>query len=693
MNDSKKGSALSDLIAEAQERALVRKDELLSMSNGKYLDGLTSVFTTTDCILAGSPSIVVRTSDVGNHLGLSDAPAYSVGDKIVLGKKHLLDRLSAARDPRRDKYTMRDFLLECRGLNFHELCHVMFTPSPRSDFMKQVEKLAREDYSRGSHYRYGLNMLEDQRIEMMFSTMYTPASPYFRAAVMANILVNGAEPSVYSLCAGRYYLGKKLRRSLRKRFEEQYGSSLTIELDSITREYVSVTYPTETVRGISLLKRYVDVLVAMHNQQVSDGQAGPGDRPVSSTGCGHDSDTDPHKESGDYRGVKIKDQRSISEDVKQRIEDLDSEDANDVDDVDDGSEASGDDAGTASSEDGDGDGDSKGSSSDESGDGDSGDQGDLNPDGNAPATTAGTDPNATDFSDKDDQISLDELQTLVMDELDEIAQDARLQNELDDMMEAIRSEIGKQGQMPEGTWPSRPTPPTQTALALRRRLKDLLARLKIDLEPTWLHRETSGRINANRVLGRQPHELDLFDRWDEGSEDEASVEVAVLVDCSGSMGHRMQAASEMAWALKGALHDNDIPTTVAGFSTTWSVMYGPNDKANPSQVDVYAAQSSTSPTAALETIRKRLSTSPANNRMVLIITDGQWGGTDTAERAISHMNRDGVKTGLLGLGSAVTIHGLHQCSFGHDIEDISEVVDVMSDLVSGVLRNARHHFA
>lgn len=646
-----------------------RQEALMS----RYLDALCAVLTTTDCIIAESATINVSASDIGNfYHGLMDAPAFSVGDKIILSKTHLIKRLREARDSVLP-YSEMDFMLEAKGLNYHELCHVMFTPSPRSDFMKRIDVLVNENPVNGQLYRTAMNLLEDQRIEMAFVTMYTPAAPFFRTCVMNNIL-KGLSDQAYLLIAGRYYLSKKLRRSIRDRFLAVYGHSLTNELDSIVREYVTVSYPTDSLRGLQLIKRFVILLNKMNQQAPQPPSPNGQPNGLPDHGCNHDDDARQRGPAGDYKGPGVKEGKRIAEAVDEAIS------ADNADDYDDGS---GSDDDTS-----DGDGEGAPGSGDESTD----TTRDVNPDGNAPADMAGGDINARDFADEidpDDQVGLDDLKVMIENELSEIANDQSLIDELMDMQAAVHSEENLQVELPAKSWPSTPQAPSNSARNLQNRLKTLLARLKLDLEPLWLKRQTSGRINLGRVMMRKPHELDVFDRWDEGSEDEASVEVAVLVDSSGSMSYRMEAASEMAWALKSALYANSIPCTVAGFSTDWAVLYGPNDRPNPAEMNIWRAQNSTIPGAALEAVRKRLSSSPASHKIMLIITDGQWSGT-SADQTIELMNRDGVKTGLLGLGQAVSMHGLHNCSFGRDIGDLTEVVQVISDLVSEVMRNARH---
>lgn len=643
----------------------------------QYLNSVLSVLQMTNCIVAGTPHI---TNSLVKH-ATNNAPAFSVGDKIFFSEDHVNSMYRRSR-LRATGYTRNDFFLEIRGLNYHELCHVMFTPSPRSEFMKQFKRKLKNSHH-SSVLRASMNILEDQRIEMRFVSMYSQSSPFFRSAVLHNLLTEGTDEKTYLLIAGRFYLPKKLRRAARKQFADSYGEAMANELDSIVKQYATVTYPYDLLRGMALIDRFKDLLLRVDNSD--DVSENAGDAPQRRvvyvrTNCGHDQANEDGE--GDYRGVPAKEQREAAKHIESHIIDDDEDDEDEFDGDIESSRGSGTSDESQDDQDDEEESDSEDSSSPED-----------DADGNDSEGSGASLDQQGEFTAAPNQDSLDSLRDLVKDEIEAIKDDDALKDELERLAEAVQRESMRQSELPAGSWAYDERPASETVRRLRHKLRTELAILKTDLEPSWLKNQTAGRVNVARFARRQPHELDVFDRWDEGAEEDSSCEVAVLIDCSGSMSGMMLAASEIAWAVKGSLSDNDIECTIAGFSTSWSVLHGPRDKVNPMMVQVYKSEASTDPLESLKALQRRLSTSSARNKLLLVITDGMWHSPDESDQVIVNMGESGIHTVLLGLQGAASKYGAHGCQIAEDITTIDEMASVVRNFVTAVMQQARQHLA
>lgn len=117
----------------------------------------------------------------------------------------------------------RDFIVRLTGVNYHELCHVMWTPfKGLPDWFKQVgaSKTTRRGVT-GSELQQAFNMLEDQRIESMLLAMYKGLSPYF-VTMLAEYVINASEPDkLWPLLHGRRYLPQEVRDQFRGIYANQ----------------------------------------------------------------------------------------------------------------------------------------------------------------------------------------------------------------------------------------------------------------------------------------------------------------------------------------------------------------------------------------------------------------------------------------------------------------------------------------
>ena len=142
---------------------------------------------------------------------------------------------------------------EVKGLNYHELAHIFYTPRMTDKITKVVRSKA--DYD--SDYWYAYNVLEDMRAESSIIHVYPKMIDYFTYTVIKYILNNeDNETDVsYFLLSGRYFLPIEMRNMTRSLFAQKYGAKFTKNMDSIVKKYVAGSHILlqDTKRALTLL--------------------------------------------------------------------------------------------------------------------------------------------------------------------------------------------------------------------------------------------------------------------------------------------------------------------------------------------------------------------------------------------------------------------------------------------------------
>ena len=159
------------------------------------IERFAQVFTRVNSVLALRPiKVSVKSSEWG-------APAWSTSDEITFNSSKI-GELNDART-----------IASIKGLSFHELSHILYTPRRGSDLVQEVTE-------RGLFASF--NALEDMRIEMLTIGKFPSIINWFNAMIAKYILETPeAMEKVYPLLRGRRYLPVELRREARARFHRQ----------------------------------------------------------------------------------------------------------------------------------------------------------------------------------------------------------------------------------------------------------------------------------------------------------------------------------------------------------------------------------------------------------------------------------------------------------------------------------------
>jgi hypothetical protein len=173
-----------------------------------------------------------------------------------------------------------------------------------------------------------------------------------------------------------------------------------------------------------------------------------------------------------------------------------------------------------------------------------------------------------------------------------------------------------------GKFSSAPVP--ARALLDYRKFANELRKLKDDSEPAWERETVAGKLNMPRVM--RGCDVDkAFDSWSTG-DDSTNIEAVILIDRSSSMssGANDRKASVACWTVKRALESIDCSVTVYAFDDKNEIAYRKQDKAARTAYKFIHGQGGTDPYQSLILSEKTFMMSTRPNKMLFLITDGQF---------------------------------------------------------------------
>lgn len=554
-----------------ERSARLEREAEVKREQDARMRAISAVYETADRIITGDPLIVRLQEQKG-------APsAWSDGKSITLNAAVL-------------KNYDDDDIISLHGVNYHEVCHILYSPREGSEIMKWAVE---------GDFMQAFNVLEDQRIETLFAARFPSTRSFLQASTLRYVLelsdYNGEYPAInkhaiemaFILTHGRRFLDSRLRQMLREAFEARYGKVHTDTVAEIVDEYRLLTFPQDYTKAKELIANLKAIM---------------DDRSMMPMGpC---VQRDPmQKGRPDAGSAQSKDvERAKAEDGKPSN--------------DDDSEAS--------------------------------------PD--APDSgTHGKDQEGKRGEDKDwtREERLDalkrELSERVNDLLEKVSKDKSVIAETREFRQAVRLNERSMNSLRRHTSSDYSVEPDVMAAA--RSFGDALRELQQEADPAWLYEKPHGKLNVQRAMNADVRDFDkLFDQWYEG-DDVCDIEAAVLLDCSGSMQHRMSDANAATWSIKRGLERIGSRVTVYTFNEFSRLLYSADEKAAPSTARVVGANGGTNPRRALEEAEYIMNVSTKATKIVFIVTDGWWDNDKQSNGAIARMNDAGVLTVVVHIGS------------------------------------------
>ena len=507
-----------------------------------------------------------------------------------------------------------------KGATYHELAHVLYSPRVggyAATRLRDTERLRR-----------AWNLLEDHRIETLFSSRYVGSIDYF-TRIALNVVLRGnldnedATPDALLWLWGRKYLPFEIRTKVFDRFVAKFGEDLALRAVALIEEFLSTPHDVHTTqvaprsaekvakvdRLVEVVTEFADILDFVQAQAITDGFP-----PIGDPGQGGHGAQAGGKAQAEADPIAPEQPPTTGGASAPGSGD----DGADGADGADGSPANGDGAsdGDAGADDADDAGATGGSSG-----GDGASTGD-------PADGPGH------GSGGDDGL-LDDLRDLLKEAEGRVERDARA------LKDAVADAIDDKVTL--GNTDYSTTPVSADLAATSSKIRRSLLRLTNDLVARTERRTRTGRVNPVRFARTQNFET-AFDRWHASTEGAASIDVVIAIDHSGSIGGYDRAISGAAWALKNAIDGSGVgKCSVLAFDHRSTWLYKPTDKAHPTQFRFVEANGATEPGPAIHEALRILRSSKAANRLFVVLTDGEY-SDPLADLAIRAAKADGIET-------------------------------------------------
>lgn len=557
-----------------------------------------------------------------------EAPAWSNSHEVTFNSR-LIGELNTPRD-----------VASIKGLNLHELSHVMFTSREGSELV---------DYVLENKLWQAFNALEDSRIETLFTTRYPSTIDWFTATIMIHFVENQeAFNRSYPLLCGRKYLPVAIRAKSRSEYLEPQNLD---EIASIVDEYRTLIFPADTEKGKELIRRFNELLPK------GDG-TGSGGTPVGFKQTNDPSQADvvirisdpfghgfrPNEtieSSATSRPLNPKQQQRVADKAKQDSAKSLNDDKNFAEQI-----------------------------------------------ANKPVIDMTTEQFDSLNTNGGDSAS-DGLGELLEQTLNHILNDSDNLSEIREIINQISGRptlesndskiptLSRIGSMPTDV-------DTMNASHLFYRALD---RLKAKFDPAWERYESSGRLNISRYVRGEDFDT-LFDQWNENIENATSIECVILLDNSGSMsGSKATSAYKAMYAIKRAMDKIEARTSVFTFNSDVATLYRADERATQ-EIRDGGCTGGTNPHEALRIATKLLAETERPVRILFVITDGEWDYSDRDENhdMIERMAQAGVLTAFAYIPDgeseyALNADSMHKCEVGAVVKNPMDLVGMANQLV------------
>lgn len=647
-----------------------------------YVQALLELFSRSNSILAGQ-TVKCTTSD-------ATPIACTDGVNVYFNPDLLAKALGGLDKGKLNVSNAIQSLAHIRGVNLHELAHIKFSPRKGQLPWNEVDRLAKELAADPNlaHLAYAIpvhrawNLLEDLRIESLFSAQYRNTIPYFNRTITEIILndPNARVELTHLWLYGRRYVPADIRQQARDLFikETNISDADLNAWEGLIDDYRSFIFPRDGRKIAPLLLRFLELWNKYFpNESLPETGTGP-------DGAGGHGE---RRQGGTPSADEQRNAQSRREEVEDEWEQQDEEGDDNGSQTGGESDSDGDadeDTDSDQSDDSDGDnpdgiggGDADDSDEDaEQGNGLSGDQhgssnnpnndksDDADSNGNKGGGVSRGDGNSSQASDNSASSKL--LKNLE----DSLAESTGLIH--DDIADTLKQVIHRAERLKVDALfrnieqPNSMLPPSPKFKAVSNALNTALRQLRSDNDSMWERGVPTGRLNIGLAINAEAQDSDddVFERWNDSGDDAPKVEVVILLDQSGSMSSSVPTeqstgyystiaeASAAMWALKLACQQNDVPCTVIGYAdaSQTAILYRADDRVTQ-QVGIYKAKDCTDPSVALKIAHAIFSQSDATNKILVSISDGEWSVGTEDIRTIRAINSLDVDTLFVALPS------------------------------------------
>lgn len=470
-------------------------------------------------------------------------------------------------------------LVSLHGANWHEVCHILFSPRAGSEIMKWVVQ---------NEYLQAFNILEDQRIETLFTARFPSTRPFLEATILryvANEPWNQSKRNefiemAHPLLRGRRYVSKAFRNRIETDYTRIMGADTVSKVNRLVDEYRLLIFPKDTTNAKRIVEEFAE-FVSNNPYLYNPGQC---------------ANREPMK-------IGRADPMSAQTADKDRANDMR-------------------DGGTFDS--------------------------DLDND-TYPSNGADDSDEKLNNQELPERGSNDELIELInnilttIESSKEVRAETRVFRKAVQQVETVNSTI----KITEFGVSS----PKAEDVTAAKEFGSALRLIEEEAQPMWERQTPTGKLNISRAMSSDINDINrMFDRWYEGS-DAVDIEAAVLLDRSGSMSAQMNDACRSLWTIKRGLERVGARVTAYTFGSTSRLLYSAGEKAAPGEIRTMYGSGGTNPVKALEETEFIMEASERATKMVFLITDGWWEGTIYADKLIRRMQNMGVFVTVVFIGN------------------------------------------
>jgi len=248
-----------------------------------------------------------------------------------------------------------------------------------------------------------------------------------------------------------------------------------------------------------------------------------------------------------------------------------------------------------------------------------------------------------------DESNPESIKKQIENAIKEIMESAQVANDVKSIRNAVRDQSGITPKSGRARFVLH-QPSTDATFASKAFSREL-ERMQSERDSYWVQSD-SGTVNVGRYMTADVHEMDnVFDEWTDAVPS-LDLECVLLIDRSESMDNLMQTTCESAWAIKRGLEAINGRCHVYAFNHS-SVIVATADEPASHQMPVVSPIGGTDPYEALIEAERILMASRRANKMMIVLSDGSWGGSNDAQHeSIERMNGFGVNTASVFLTPA-----------------------------------------
>jgi hypothetical protein len=608
-------------------------EDIVDMEHAE-LNSMCSVFTTADRILTKEGDVRVKTykptaDDEGQYDGIS---GWSDGKTVMFN----LDVVRALSETD---------LTALNGLNYHELCHLIYTPRAGSELIQWAVK---------NKVQRAMNYLEDMRIETLFTARFPSTRLFLESnfiSYVANHDVNNND-TLFLLTRGRRYIPLAIRQRIADCFIEAHGIKVAQEVADVVDQYRTLVFPRDFELAKPLIMRYSKIVGSGNNPQGDNGEGNEGE----GNQQGDELNLDCPNGCADRKPMK--NGRPLS----QKEQNADSAKAQEADKQDKAEQLNN-------------------KSDDETINGG---------DGQGDSTHEYNDNVDSEQLEQDTRKTDQDIADMLEQRAKEIRENEQVRREVRNFKEAVDTNSEYNGALKQARYRDEHVSLNSDIDLSAEKFGRELERLEVEAEPTWLRELSSGRLNVERTMNSDINSIDrMFDRWQD-ADYSTEIEAVILLDNSGSMGYRITEACRSVWAIKRGLERINANTTVYAFNSGSRLLYSATENADPKNVRVLHTGGTTNPLMALKEAEQIFNMSSRTTKLLFIVTDGGFDHSEPCDDYIKAFNDSGVITSTVFIGYMhrdVDVdyieHYRHYAKYFNVISQPSDLVRIATDIVQG----------